>query len=252
MSDQDDAADQRRQHGDAVALCAAAQETGRMKYLRLMSIAGVLALTAACQSTPPMSGAVHWYRNSAEMRAIYEQTYASAARELRALSRELPRGSWGVIMDVDETLLDNSGYVVEFGRYAPQTWDTWTARKAAPALPGAKGFTDTVHELGGKVVLVTNREQKACADTEVNLQRVGIAHDRILCMTDTGDKNPRYREVQSGSGGVAPLNVLMWLGDNIEDFPGLSQQAPDLRNFGVRYFVFPNPSYGSWEELPRR
>lgn len=199
-----------------------------------------------------MSGAVHWYRNSAEMRAVHEQTFALAADRLRALSRALPRGSWGVIMDVDETLLDNSGYVVEFGRYTPETWDIWTARKAAPALPGAGKFTDTVRELGGQVVLVTNREQKACADTEVNLQRVGIVHDRILCMTDTDDKNPRFREVQSGTDGTPPLNVLMWLGDNIEDFPGLSQHEPDLRDFGVRYFVFPNPSYGSWEELPRR
>jgi len=222
-----------------------------MNYLRLMGISCVLAL-AACQSTPPMSGAVHWYRNSAEMRAVYEQTYAIAAEKLRVLSQDLPRGSWGVIMDVDETLLDNSGYVVEFGRYTPGTWDIWTARKAAPALPGAEIFTATVHQLGGKVVLVTNREQKACADTELNLQRVGIVHDRILCMMNTGDKNPRFRDVLSGASGTPPLNVLMWFGDNIEDFPGLSQHEPDLREFGARYFAFPNPSYGSWEELPRR
>lgn len=222
-----------------------------MNYLRLSGVACVLAL-AACQSTLPMSGAVHWYRNSAEMRAVYEQTFAIAAEKLRALTQDLPRDSWAVIMDVDETLLDNSGYVVEFGRYTPRTWDIWTARKAAPALPGAGKFTATVHELGGKVVLVTNREQKACADTGVNLQRVGIVHDRILCMTDTGDKNPRFSEVQSGSSGTPPLKVLMWFGDNIEDFPGLSQQQPDLGDFGVRYFAFPNPSYGSWEELPRR
>lgn len=199
-----------------------------------------------------MSGAVHWYRNSAEMRAIYEQTFALAAERLRAVSRDLPRGSWGVIMDVDETLLDNSGYVVEFGRYTPETWDIWTARKAAPALPGARKFTDTVRGLGGKVVLVTNREQKACADTEMNLHRAGIAHDRIVCMTDMRDKNPRFREIQSGANGTQPLQVLMWVGDNIEDFPGLTQHEPDLREFGVRYFVLPNPSYGSWEELPQR
>lgn len=200
-----------------------------------------------------MSGAVHWYRNSAEMRAVYEQTYALATGELRALAQGLPRGSWGVIMDVDETLLDNSGYVVEYGRYTPRTWDIWTAQQLAPALPGTTRFTDTVRrELGGLVVLVTNREQKACADTERNLQRVGIGYDRILCMTDTVDKNPRFAAVQAGASGAAPLNVLMWFGDNIEDFPGLSQEDPDLHDFGGRYFALPNPSYGSWEELPRR
>lgn len=210
-------------------------------------------MLAACQGNPPLSGAVHWYRNSAEMQAIHLQTFTVAARELRTASQHRPRGSWAVILDVDETLLDNSGYVVEFGRYTPRTWDIWTARQAAPALPGAAQFTRAVREeLGGQVVLVTNREQKACADTQRNLERVGIVYDRILCMTGTTDKNPRFAAVQAGDGGTPPLDVLMWLGDNIEDFPGLSQQERDLRGFGTRYFVLPNPSYGSWEALPPR
>jgi 5'-nucleotidase (lipoprotein e(P4) family) len=212
-----------------------------------------LALLAACQSTPPISGAVHWYRNSAEMKAIYEQTYTLAARELRARAAGKPPGSWAVIMDVDETVLDNSGYVVEFGRYTPQTWDIWTARQSAPALPGAVRFTRTVREeLGGKVVLVTNREEKACADTGRNLERVGIAYDRILCMGGTSDKNPRFEAVAAGSADAPPLEVLMWVGDNIQDFPGMSQQQYDLSEFGTRFFALPNPGYGSWEELPRR
>ncbi len=215
-------------------------------------LAMLLAGLAACQAHPPMSGAVHWYRNSAELKAIFEQTFEVAARELRARSTGMAPGTWAVILDVDETLLDNSGYVVEFGRYSAPTWDTWTARQSAPALPGAARFTGIVRGLGGRVVLVTNREQKACGDTEQNLRRVGITYDRILCMTDTADKNPRFAAVQSGAGGATPLEVLMWLGDNIEDFPGMSQQWHEPGEFGSRYFVLPNPSYGSWEELPRR
>ena len=212
-----------------------------------------LLLLAACRSTPEMSGAVHWYRNAAEMKALYTQTFTLAARELRARAQGRPRGSWAVIMDVDETLLDNSGYVVEFGRYTPRTWDLWTARQSAPALPGAADFSRIVREeLGGQVVLVTNREQKACADTEQNLMRVGIGYDRILCMDAGSDKNPRFAAVRQGDATHPPLEVLMWLGDNIEDFPGLSQHSPDLAGFGSRYFVLPNPSYGSWEALPRR
>lgn len=200
-----------------------------------------------------MSGAVHWYRNSAEMKAVFEQTFALAARELGVRSQGRPRGSWAVIVDVDETLLDNSGYVVEFGHYTPETWDLWTARRSAPALPGAVRFTRTVREqLGGVVVLVTNREQKACADTEENLRRVGIVYDRILCRTGTADKNPRFHAVETGEGGQRPLAVLMWVGDSIEDFPGMSQQQYQLGEFGTRFFVLPNPSYGSWEDLPRR
>lgn len=207
---------------------------------------------AGCQSAPPMSGAVHWYRNSAEMKALFEQTFEVATHELRARSQGRAPGSWAVILDVDETLLDNSGYVVEFGRYTTATWDVWTARQSAPALPGTVRFTRTVGELGGQVVLVTNREQKACADTEQNLRRVGMTYNRILCMTDTPDKDPRFAAVQSGAAGTTPVEVLMWFGDNIEDFPGMSQHSHHLGGFGARYFMLPNPSYGSWEELPRR
>jgi 5'-nucleotidase (lipoprotein e(P4) family) len=214
----------------------------------------VLGLSA-CQSASPMRDSLHWYRNSAEVRAAYQQAFITAARELRVLARDLPRGSWGVIMDVDETLLDNSDYATEVAAYEETSWNLWTARQAARALPGAGTFTDVVrNELGGRVALVTNRVQAACADTEANLRKVGIGYDRILCMTDTSNKNPRFAAVQAGSpeSGSPPLQILMWLGDNIGDFPQLSQNSGDLSAFGTRYFVLPNPVYGSWEALPRR
>lgn len=211
----------------------------------------VLTLTA-CQSVPPMSGAVHWYRQSAEMKASYEQTYRLALGHLRQQAQQLPRGSWGVIMDVDETLLDNSDYARQFGVYDPRTWEQWTARRAARALPGAARFTEVVRaELGGKVMLVTNREQSACADTELNLQSEHISYDGIFCKLTSSDKNPRFEAVQAGADG-RPLKVLMWFGDNIQDFPASSQAQVDLAEFGVRYFVFPNPTYGSWESLPKQ
>jgi len=215
-----------------------------------IAVFALAALLACCQSVPPLQGALHWYRDSAEMRAAYLQTYLIASRELRAMTRDLPRGSWAVILDVDETLLDNSAYQREFGHYTPATWDLWTSRAAARALPGAVQFTSLVRELGGIVALVTNRRQQACADTERNLRREAIGYDLILCMSDTSDKNPRFEAVRRGALDGRPLQVLMWVGDNIEDFPGLTQQQPDLSQFGARYFVLPNPVYGSWESAP--
>jgi 5'-nucleotidase (lipoprotein e(P4) family) len=222
-----------------------------------------LALLAGCQTLPrapsmaprELSAAVHWFRNSAEMRAAYEQTYRIALRQLQAQSRDLPVGSWGVILDVDETVLDNSPYEMERDLtgipYSDATWDTWTGQKAARALPGAIQFAEAVHrQLGGKVVLVTNRSARACPETEQNLRLAGIPYDRILCRVGTSDKNPRFEQVQAGSNGFAPTNVLMWIGDNIQDFPALSQGNPDLSAFGVRYFVLPNPMYGSWDSKP--
>jgi predicted secreted acid phosphatase len=45
---------------------------------------------------------------------------------------------------------------------------------------------------------------------------------------------------------------VAFVGDNIQDFPSLSQairkQGDDaFADFGVRFFALPNPMYGSWE-----
>ena len=84
--------------------------------------------------------------------------------------------------------------------------------------------------------------------------------DAVICRPpDTGDKNPRYEAVQRGTTGTGlpPLNVLVWVGDNIQDFPRLRQDVKDrgaaaFADFGVRYFLLPNPIYGSWESNPVR
>ena len=56
---------------------------------------------------------------------------------------------------------------------------------------------------------------------------------------------------------LPPLDVLMWVGDNIQDFPRLTQSirtAADsaFADFGETYIALPNPMYGSWErnQLP--
>jgi predicted secreted acid phosphatase len=51
--------------------------------------------------------------------------------------------------------------------------------------------------------------------------------------------------------GLPPLEIVAFVGDNILDFPGLSQAIMKkgdeaFADFGVRFFVLPNPIYGSW------
>jgi len=164
-----------------------------------------------------------------------------------------------VVLDIDETILDNSEYNKErslAGRiYSAESWDEWVARMQAVQVPGVKDFIDAVRdEMHGQVILITNRTADQCPTTEENLRRQAIRYDRILCDTvGDGDKNGRFRSVIAGSAGVPPLNVLIWVGDNIQDFPGLSQGAPgDPGNFGLHYFVLPNPMYGSWQKLTPR
>ena len=213
--------------------------------------------------TPAIPGGIRWFAAAAEQRAVYVQTYRHAAATIERLARGRSAGSWAVILDADETVIDNSPYEIQQARlgipYDSASWDAWVKRGAARALPGAMEFTNRVHALGGRVVIVTNRDQVYCDVTRENILRVGVPADEVLCRTDraNGSKDPRFSAVQSGTApSVLPsLDVLMWVGDNIQDFPRLTQaarSAPDsaLGAFGERYIVLPNPMYGSWERNP--
>jgi 5'-nucleotidase (lipoprotein e(P4) family) len=205
---------------------------------------------------------IHWFRNAAEYRALALQVFRQATEQVTRQAAGLPRGSWAVILDGDETVLDNSEYqrrnALRGTSFNAQSWHAWVREQATPAIPGAAEFTQGVQRLGGRVAIVTGRDQVVCPETEANLRAVGIGVDIVLCRADpaNSDKNPRFRAVAEGTtpAGLPPLRVIAWLGDNIRDFPGLDQsaRADALQLFGTRYFMLPNPMYGSWESLPRR
>ena len=214
--------------------------------------------TTASADTIPAS--VRWFRASAERRASYLQSYRLATSVLERRAAGLTAGTWAVILDADETVLDNSPYQQELARlrttFDAATWNAWVMRGAAAALAGAPEFTRRVRELGGRVVIVTNREQAQCDATRANLQRVGIAADAVLCKTDPSNsfKDARFEAVAAGTAPstLPALRVVMWVGDNIQDFPRLRQDVRTqgdsvFAEFGDRFFVLPNPMYGSWE-----
>lgn len=210
-----------------------------------------------------ISNDVHWVRNSAEHTAIYLEVYRAAGDRLASLITGHSRGTWGVILDADETVLDNSEYqrmrAEQGGGFDQLSWGAWVSGGRAPALPGAVAFAALVHQLGGRIVIVTNRDAAQCPVTRANLAADGIVADLVLCRTTTPDKNPRFEAVQSGTASsmLPALTVLEWIGDNIEDFPLLSQSVRSgseaaFAKFGDSYFVLPNPMYGSWERNPRQ
>lgn len=206
---------------------------------------------------------VHWARASAEHRAVYVQTYRMASDRLRELAAGQPTG-WAVILDADETVLDNSEYQRRIGlrgeSFDPATWDTWVREVAADSLPGAAGFIALTRSLGGRVVIVTNRDDDQCDPTRENFRKLGIVVDAVLCQApgEVG-KNTRFRAVATGvqPSPLPPLRVLMFIGDNIQDFPDTTQQIRDAApsaydRFGRDWFVLPNPMYGSWERVQAR
>jgi len=203
-------------------------------------------------------GAIRWVRRSAEYRALAYQAFTGAAEHIRDTVPTLSGVPWGVIMDADETVLDNSEYqrrrAAMDSTYTVESWAAWVIEAAAPAIPGAVAFTREVHRLGGHVVIVTNRDDVRCEPTRANLNRLGLAPDLVLCKTQgESDKNLRFQRVQRGTASpeLPAVTVVAWLGDNIQDFPGLTQgvrgDPAAFSAFGNSYFIIPNPMYGSWE-----
>jgi 5'-nucleotidase (lipoprotein e(P4) family) len=232
----------------------------------------IVGLVSGCASTAPTPNEtrqelrlpleIHWTRNSAEYRAVVEQTFRLAGEVVERRSSGRQQGTWAVAIDADETLIGNSLQSKEraLGSGGPfeEVWDEWVQRREAPALPGAKLFLERVRGLGGRVAVVTNRRARHCDATVDNLRALRIPFDVILCRIDTGDKNARWRAVEEGTADadLPPLEIVMWVGDNIHDFPGLGQDlrlaSPEaFSDFGDKYFVLPNPLYGSWEENPQ-
>lgn len=233
----------------------------------------VLTVTACATrparlNVPPAATAIpsglHWYLTAAEKTALYEQVYRIAGDRVLQHAAGQERGRWAVIADADETLLDNSEYQLMLARagqkYSEDTWQSWARQRRAVALPGSRAFIDRVLAAGGQVVVVTNRANAICEDTRANLRRENLRVAAVLCAPQdpaTGkqllDKNPRFRAVQDGGAvtGLPALRVLAWVGDNIMDFPGLSQtNAGPLAEFGDHFFILPNPMYGSWATNP--
>lgn len=230
--------------------------------LLLLPLLTACASAPAPQSPPPSvearSTAVEWVSGSAEYRAIFHQTYRLAGERLEGLVDGREAGTWAVALDADETVISNAPYeqmLEDRGvSHTDALWAEWVGKQAAPALPGAVSFLERVEELGGRIAIVTNRDEVLCPDTEANLDALGVPYDVVLCKPPgEGEKEPRWDSVEDGTAApdLPPLEIVLWLGDNIQDFPGLDQ---DLRgapleayeDFGSRFFVLPNPMYGSW------
>lgn len=244
------------------------------RVLLLLAFALAACATAPAKEPPsatrPPSGrypaeTVRWARTSAEYRALAVQTYRIAReRVLSAAAGRAPR-SWAVILDIDETVLETSLYAKERmaagAGYDEASWAEHVRRRVDRAVPGARDFLEAVRAQGGVIALVSNRREPVCADTRLNLQSEQLPFDFVLCRGEgeSGDKGPRFQRVARGDvlPGLGPLEVLAFVGDNVFDFPGGTQalrDAPEaaLSDFGTRFFLLPNPVYGSWERNPDR
>jgi acid phosphatase len=223
--------------------------------------------------------AVVWMQTSVEFRLISGQTFRGA---LAQLDKAIKTPAWdalasserdqpiaglpsAIIVDVDETMLDNTAYAARNIRddasYNEASWDQWVQERAARPMPGALEFARAANARGVTIFYLSNRTAAQGPATLDNLRKAGFpvkddAHFLGLgtvlagCEAKGSEKGCRRRLVGRSH------RVLMQFGDQLGDFvdiaannPAGREQAvrPYLGWVGERWFVLPNPSYGSWE-----
>lgn len=228
------------------------------------TIAEAKPKTAPAPPPPPQKGTL-WVFQSEEFGYLTHEIYAMATGVVVSRAALLPASTeWAVVLDVDETVLDNSVYQLETPVFSEDSWATWEARKEAIATPGAPGFVAAVRHVGGHVVYVTNRRDGAA--TIAVLKKQGLwAEGDLMCATTFGadskwisEKATRRGELRTGKGGCSldkPTMVLAYVGDQRGDFPDDGEETADpygLSPWGSRYFMLPNPMYGKWADKSTR
>lgn len=150
-----------------------------------------------------------WVQTAAEYRANCLQTYALATAQLDRVAAGLQRDAEGrlfvvspvsgqklraaVIMDLDETVLDNSGleaYLTRSGEeYSDQAWTDWVEFQgrtpaAQRSVPGAVPFIGRAQQLGFQMVFLSNRSVHSEEATRSTLAGLGLDDYELLLRLD--------------------------------------------------------------------
>jgi 5'-nucleotidase (lipoprotein e(P4) family) len=203
--------------------------------------------------------AVLWYQSSAELKALYFQGYNIAKQSLAEKLRKPGKGKpKAVILDIDETVLDNSPVetiqITENLPFSDSLWLAWVKKSSAEPLPGALDFIKFAESSGVEVFYLSNRKSKEeFTPTLKNLALKGFPFAdslHLILKTDISSKEIRRKAI------AEKFDILMLIGDNLADFDEIfDNRGDDLgfaavkRNeakFGTDFIMLPNPMYGPW------
>lgn len=235
-----------------------------MKTLRFLPLLVLIALlTAADQpfvsENDHLTMAVLYHQQAPEYTALCYQTYNLAtARMQQIVKRKGSAEGLAVVMDLDETVLDNSPYeakcITDNIRY-PEQWKEWCLAGKAEAVPGAVEFILQAQKLGVQVIYISNRKEEFRESTKVNLKNLGIpvAKDEDLLLRIKENEKESRRKAVAGK-----YEIILLIGDNLNDFSDIYETAKggDRKNrtrdqhkiFGEKFIILPNAIYGDWEQ----
>ena len=222
-----------------------------------------------------------WSQNASEHDFIYLQTFRNAQEKLlkakqdpnwdalpkddRAAHASLKGLKPAVVLDIDETALDNSPYQARLiragGEFNEADWAAWCKEAIARPLPGALAFTKFAADHGIAVIYISKRAKDLDEATLANLRSAGFPVAGKASFLGLGTFVEGCEQAGSEKGCRRQLvaknyRVLMQFGDQIGDFANIMGNNAEGRAramasytdwIGERWFVLPNPTYGSWE-----
>ena len=225
---------------------------------------------------------VLYVQTSTEFAANNIQTFNNASK---ALDMALKDKTWtaaleqkdnfvskdpAIIIDVDETVLDNSSFqsrTILSGLSYPNGWAKWVNESMATAVEGVYEFLHYANENDVKIFYVTNRLESLREPTIRNLKNLGLPFDdnlnSLIMREDENvrDKTKRRKNI------AEDYRIVLLLGDQLTDFIStkeayvyhsdrkkLANKYSDM--WGSKWFMITNPTYGRWElsiydEMPK-
>lgn len=247
----------------------------------------LLLLTTVAWATPVLAqdppahdllNAVLWMQRSVEYKAaaltafalarlrldqaLADPGWTAAPREQTGAYQSLPPA---IILDIDETILDNSGYqawmVLKDTTFDPKTWTAYVNTVTSVAIPGALEFAKYADGKGVKVFYVSNRTAEEEPATRKNLERLGFPLDDKLDTVLSARERPDWGSAKGTRRAhiTGSYRVLLNVGDNFGDFVDehRGSEAERLKVFeqhrdrwGREWIMLGNAAYGSFESAP--
>lgn len=211
--------------------------------------------------------AILYMQKAAEYRALTYQAFNIAETQLnedfeksnlKKLPKQMRKMPRAVIVDIDETVLNNSpaqAYLVKNRLpFDLKNWYAWGEMRTAKPIPGAVAFLNYAHRKGVKVFYVSNRDEVQKTATIDNLNSAGFpdaSAETVILRQNESTKEPRRQAI------AAKYRIVLLMGDNLDDFSDVyerksvedrfSETDKTRELFGRKFIVLPNAMYGTWE-----
>ena len=220
----------------------------------------MLSVLYAQSSTEYAANCIQTYANASQIldTAIADKEWSAALEQTGEYSEK----PMAIILDVDETVLDNVAFQARSilsGLSYPNGWIEWGLEGSAKPVPGVSNFLKNTSKKGIKIFYVTNRVAELEEATRKNIKNLGLPFDEDRDVLLMRDENGWGSDKVSRRALVAKdYRILMLVGDQLTDFISLEEATTDIDSrkelaekysdmWGQKWFMLTNPMYGKWE-----